>query len=151
MSGLKNLTHQSFRQLKHKTMKKLAIISAIAVSSLFYNAANAQFGLHIGVRLFPHRVFVPRPVVVVQPQVPVYQEPVVSDSDDCDFYYLPDVGAYYSVNEQCYYYLDGDNWIATAYLPGVYHDFDWRYARRFEIRESRPYLRNSFFRDRYQG
>ena len=131
-------------------MKKLAIISAIAMSGLFYNAANAQVGLHIGIRLFPHRIIVPRPVVVVQPQEPVYQEPVVSD-DDCDFYYLPDVGAYYSVNDQCYYYQDGDNWVSAAYLPGIYHDFDWRYARRFEIRQSRPYMHNDFYRNRYQG
>jgi hypothetical protein len=131
-------------------MKKLAIISAIAMSGLFYNAANAQLGLHVGIRLFPHRIFVPRPVVVVQPQEPVYQEPVVSD-DDCDFYYLPDVGAYYSVTDQCYYYQDGDNWISAAYLPGIYHDFDWRYARRFEIRQSRPYMHNDFYRNRYQG
>lgn len=133
-------------------MKKLAIISAIAISGLFYNSANAQLGLHIGIRLFPHRIYVPRPVVVVQPQVPVYQEPVVSDNDDCDFYYLPDVGAYYSVNDQCYYYQDGDNWISAAYLPGIYHDFDWRYAaRRIEIREPRPYMHNDFYRARYQG
>jgi len=143
-------------------MKKLAIISAIAMSGLFYNAANAQFGIHIGIRLFPHRVYVPRPVVVVQPQEPVYQdqqpvyqddqEPVVSDNDDCDFYYLPDVGAYYSVNDQCYYYQDGDNWVSAAYLPGVYHDFDWRYAaRRIEIRQPRPFMHNDFYRNRYQG
>ncbi len=135
-------------------MKKLAIISAIAMSGLFYNAANAQLGIHIGIRLFPHRIFVPRPVVVVQPQEPVYQEPVVSDdsnNDDCDYYYLPDVGAYYSVNDQCYYYQDGDNWVSAAYLPGIYHDFDWRYARRFEIRQSRPYMHNDFYRNRYQG
>jgi len=135
-------------------MKKLAIISAIAISGLFYNSANAQFGLHIGIRLFPHRVYVPQPVVVVQPQEPVYQEPVVSDdseNDDCDYYYLPDVGAYYNVDDQCYYYQDGDNWVSAAYLPGVYHDFDWRYARRYEIRQSRPFLHNDFYRSRYQG
>ena len=135
-------------------MKKLAIVSAIAMSGLFYNAANAQLGLHIGIRLFPQRIYAPRPVVVVQPQEPVYQEPVMSDdsnNDDCDFYYLPDVGAYYSVNDQCYYYQDGDNWISAAYLPGVYRDFDWRYARRFEIRQSRPYMHNDFYRSRYQG
>jgi len=135
-------------------MKKIAIISAIAMSGLFYNAANAQLGIHIGIHLFPNRIFVPRPVVVVQPQEPVYQEPAVSDdsnNDDCDFYYLPDVGAYYSVNDQCYYYQDGDNWVSAAYLPGIYHDFDWRYARRFEIRQPRPYMHNDFYRDRYKG
>lgn len=132
-------------------MKKLITISAIAMSGLMFNAANAQIRIGLGIRL-PHIVIVPRPVVVVKAEAPVYQEPIVSDNDDCDFYYLPDVGAYYSVAEQCYYYQDGDSWVSAAYLPGVYRDYDWRYAaRRFEIREARPYLHNNIYRSRYQG
>jgi len=132
-------------------MKKLVLISAIAMSGLFYNtAANAQIGIHIGFHLFPHRIFAPGPEVVVQQ--PVYQEPVVSDNDNCDdYYYLPDVGAYYSVDQGLYYYFDGNNWISAAYLPGEYHDYDWRSGRRFEIREARPYLHDDFYRGKYNG
>jgi len=122
-------------------MKKLFIVSAIAMSGLIYNTANAQIGIRIGLHLSPRRVYT-APVVVEQP-------PVYNDGDD--YYYLPDVDAYYSVDEQCYYYFDGDNWIAADYLPGVYHDYDWRSARRYEIRESRPYLHNSVYRSRYNG
>jgi len=132
-------------------MKKLALISAIAFSGLLYNTADAQFGIHVGIHLFPHRViYAPGPVVVNQAAVDQDATANLYGNND-DFYYLPDVGAYYSVTEQLYYYFDGQEWIAAAYLPGVYRDYDWRYARRFEIREARPYLHNDFYRNRYQG
>ena len=123
-------------------MKKLFIISAIAVSGLSINAANAQvtFGLSVG----PARVvYTSNPVAVEQ--TPFYN----SDADD--YYYLPDVDAYYDVTDQCYVYFDGTEWVSAAYLPGAYRDYDWRNVRRFQVREPRPYLRADFYRSQYNG
>ncbi|MDB5018848.1 MAG: hypothetical protein JWQ84_3680 [Mucilaginibacter sp.] len=117
-------------------MKKLIILSAIAMSGLIYNTADAQIGLRVGFRFGPARVA-------------VEQAPVYTDGDD--YYYLPDVDAYYSVNEQCYYYNDGYNWISAAYLPGAYRDYDWRNAARYEVRAPRPYLHDDVYRSRYNG
>jgi len=125
-------------------MKKLVLLSAIAISGLFYNTANAQFRVHLGINLFPNRV-----VLAPRADVPVYADADYNANDD--YYYLPDVDAYYNINQQCYYYFDGDNWISAAFLPGEYHDFDWRNARRYEVREPRPYLRNNFYMNRYRG
>ena len=48
-------------------MKKLIILSAIAMSGLVYNTANAQIGLHIGLHFGPaHVVYTAAPVVVEQ-------------------------------------------------------------------------------------
>lgn len=133
-------------------MKRLAILSAIALSGLLYNTANAQIrvsvGLHLGIRPV---TYVPATEVVEQ--APIYDEndQVYDDSNDDDYYYLPDVDAYYNVNAQSYYYYNGDNWITCAYLPGPYRNFDWRTARRFEVREHRPYMRNDFYRSRFNG
>ena len=132
-------------------MKKLAILSAIALSGLIYNSANAQIRVHVGLNLgSPVVVYRPRPVVVEQP---VYQETqdVYDDSNDDDYYYLPEVNAYYNVNARSYYYYNGDNWINCAYLPGAYRNYDWRSARRYEIHERRPFMRNDFYRSRYNG
>jgi hypothetical protein len=131
-------------------MKKLVLLSAIAVGMLGYNSANAQIGIHIGFRIFPRHIFVPQPEVVVQ--APVYTDEAPADNYDGndDYYYLPDENAYYSVPEQCYYYYDDDNWVSAAYLPG-YQDFDWRSARRFEVHGPRPYLHNDFYMNRYHG
>ncbi|HWZ13746.1 MAG TPA: hypothetical protein VNW95_00810 [Mucilaginibacter sp.] len=129
-------------------MKKLLIISAIAISGLVCKTADAQVGVHVGLN-FGTPVY-PRHRVVVEE--PVYTEPApVVYNDYNDYYYLPDVDAYYSVGRQCYYYNNGYNWVATAYLPGVYRDYDWRSMRRYEVRAPRPYLHDDIYRTRYSG
>lgn len=116
-------------------MKKLILVSAIAMSGLMYQTANAQIGLHVNLNLGSRPVY-------VEP-APVY--------NDVDYYYLPDVEAYYSVSRHCYYYQDGPNWTSAAYLPGRYHDYDWQHARRFAVNEPRPYLHNDVYRARFGG
>ena len=129
-------------------MKRIAIISAIVLSSLFYNSANAQIRLSFGIRLAPRPAYVPARLVVQQPVD--YCEPTNYDGDE-DYYYLPEVDAYYSVPERCYYYNDGGQWISAAYLPGAYRDYDWRSARRYEVHAPRPYMHNDYYRTRFNG
>jgi hypothetical protein len=130
-------------------MKKIVLISAIAISGLLYNTANAQIRIHLGLNLAPRPVYVPARVVV-QDQPAEYYEPANYDGDE-DYYYLPDVDSYYSVTDQCYYYNDDGSWVSAAYLPGAYHDYDWRNARRFEVRAPRPFMHNDYYRARYNG
>lgn len=115
-------------------MKKLILISAIVFGGLMYQPAKAQihFGLHINLG------------------GPVYTAPAPVYGD-ADFYYLPDVDAYYSVSGRCYYYNDGYNWVNAACLPGRYHDYDWEHARRFEVYGPRPYMHNDEYRVRFNG
>ncbi|QJD98133.1 hypothetical protein HH214_20765 [Mucilaginibacter robiniae] len=118
-------------------MKKLVFSMIIAAGSLLYKSADAQVGVHVGFNLGPVSVHLAAPVA----SAPVYD----------DFYYLPDEEAYYSVPEHCYYYNDGDEWISAAYLPGRFHDIDWRSARRYEVRAQRPYMNHSFYRSKFGG
>jgi hypothetical protein len=123
-------------------MKKIALISAIALSGLFYSNANAQLlsiGLHLGGG---------RPVIqaaLVSPSV------AVSYSNADQYYYMPEVDAYYSPYEKVYYYNDGGRWVSNAYLPGEYRNYDWRTARRYEVRAHRPYLNADIYREKYKG
>lgn len=118
------------------SMKRLVLVSAIVMSGFMVKTANAQIGVRFNINLGHAPVYVaPAPVC-----------------NDVDYYYLPDVEAYYSVNQHCYYYQDDDRWVSAAYLPGRYHDYDWAHcSRRFAIRESRPYLHNDVYRARYGG
>lgn len=131
-------------------MKKLILVSAIAISGLFYNTASAQIRVGFGIRFNTPRVYVPQRVVVAEQAPVVYNEPVNYDGDE-DYYYLPDVDAYYSVTDQCYFYNDGGNWVSAAYLPGDYHDYDWRSVRHFEVRAPRPFMHDDYYRNRYNG
>ncbi|MBK0378867.1 hypothetical protein [Mucilaginibacter segetis] len=124
-------------------MKKIALLSAILMGGMVYNTANAQISIHIGLNIPTHRVYVP-----VQTSVPVYNDEF-DDSDD--YYYLPEVDAYYSIPRRAYFYFDGGRWISAAYLPGAYRDFDWRTARRYEVHARRPYLHAEVYRSRYGG
>jgi hypothetical protein len=127
-------------------MKKSVILSAILFGSLVYNSAQAQISVHIGFNIPAHRVYVPAPPS--QPVV-VYDTDEFDDSDD--YYYLPEVEAYYSVPRNCYYYQDGGRWISAAYLPGAYRNYDWRTARRYEIRGRRPYMHHDEYRGKWGG
>ncbi|MFI5162295.1 MAG: hypothetical protein ACHQHN_13535 [Sphingobacteriales bacterium] len=131
-------------------MKKLFLMSAIAMSSLFYNTANAQMRVSLGLHFGSPRVYVPQRVVVAEQTPMVYHEPVNYDGNE-DYYYLPDVDAYYSVTDQCYFYNDGGNWVSAAYLPGAYRDYDWRSVRHFEVRATRPFMHDDYYRNRYNG
>lgn len=124
-----------YYKTKTKKMKKLVLMSALVIGSFGIKTADAQIGIHINLHLGSAPVYAP---AVSQP---VYD----------DFYYLPDVEAYYSVGENCYYYEDGDNWVSAAYLPGSYHNFDWRNARRFEIHAVRPYMQHNVYRQKFGG
>ena len=120
-------------------MRKLILLSAIVAGGLLSTTANAQIGVSIGVN-FGSRA----PMV----HVPVATPPIAYDAYYNDYYYLPDVGAYYSVAEQAYYYNNGGRWMSAAYLPG-YRNYDWRNARRYEVRANRPYLNHNYYSSRY--
>ncbi len=122
-------------------MKKLIIMSALVMGGLGIKTADAQFGIRINLHLGARPVYVPAPQPVVVDEQPVY--------DNDDYYYLPEVDAYYSIGEQCYYYQDGDRWVSAAYLPGRYHDFDWRMAKHYEVHANRPYMHNDVYRSRF--
>jgi hypothetical protein len=126
-------------------MKKLAIILAVGAAGLLnVKPANAQ--IRLGLNL--HLGGVAAHVVVAPPvQYADYDE----YSNDNDYYYLPDVEAYYDVAQQCYYYNDGQQWIHAAYLPGQYRNYDWRNGRHYEVRAQRPYLRHDEYRNRFGG
>jgi hypothetical protein len=127
-------------------MRKSVILSAILFGSLVYNSAQAQVSVHIGFNIPARRVYVPAP----PPQpVMVYDNDEFDDSDD--YYYLPEVEAYYSIPRHCYYYQDGGSWVSAAYLPGAYRNYDWRTARRFEVRGRRPYMRHDQYRSKWGG
>jgi len=119
-------------------MKKFVLSIIIAAGGLITQNAAAQVGVNVGLRIGPLVINVHKPIAPA----------VVYD----DFYYLPEVDAYYSVPERCYYYMDGGGrWVNAAYLPGRYHDYDWRTARRYEVRAQRPYANHDYYRNKYNG
>jgi hypothetical protein len=132
-------------------MKRLILLSTIAMGSLFYaNSANAQISIQFGINVPVHRVYVPAPQPVVVDEGPVYDNDQVNYNDD-DYYYLPEVEAYYNVPRHCYYYNNGSSWVSSTYLPGAYRSYDWRSGVRYEVRAPRPYMHHDMYVSRWGG
>lgn len=111
-------------------MKKLIILSAIAITSLVIStSAQAQVRFNVNINIGAQPAWVATP-------------------DPADYYYIPDIDCYYSAKERVYVYRDGNNWRRGASLPSRYRGYDFRNKRVIAIRgQERPYLhdnRNAF-------
>jgi|GEM_PF-740399 len=128
-------------------MKKIITIAAMFTSFAVINKTEAQVGFSAGVS-------VGGPGAMVDANYnnynenPGYYNNTNNYSTD-DYYYLPDIDAYYNIPLQQYVYFDGGRWITNPYLPAMYRGFDLYAANKYRIHEARPYLRADFYRNRY--
>jgi hypothetical protein len=60
--------------------------------------------------------------------------------DEVEYYYLPDVEAYYYVPRRQFVYLNGGNWIFATSLPPRYRTYDLYTGYKVVINEPRPYI-----------
>ncbi|MFV5695301.1 hypothetical protein ACM55G_07680 [Flavobacterium sp. LB3P122] len=59
-----------------------------------------------------------------------------------DYYYLPDVEAYYDIRASKFIYFGGGKWIRSRYLPGPYRNYDLYSGYKVVLNDyhgSRPY------------
>lgn len=60
--------------------------------------------------------------------------------DYVEYYYIPDIDAYYDVNTDTYIYLSRGSWIHSHYLPSHYRNVDLYRIHKVVINEPRPWL-----------
>lgn len=111
-------------------MKKLLLLTVFIASSFVINYSNAQvrFNVNIGLGL---------------PQW------IPGGYAGTDFYYMPEIDAYYNIRQQQFIYLEDDEWIFSARLPRRFEGFDLYNCHKFPIFEANPYLHDDFYRNRY--
>ena len=71
-----------------------------------------------------------------------------------DYYYLPDVEAYYDVPNSMFIYYEGNSWIHRSYLPVRYRNYDLYHGYKVSMREyhgNTPYYNHQVYRDRYSN
>jgi len=56
------------------------------------------------------------------------------------YYYLPDIQAYYSVDEKKFIYLEDGKWMFSENLPPAFKDFDLYSGYKVVINRPQPYL-----------
>lgn len=70
--------------------------------------------------------------------------------DHVDYYYLPEIEAYYYVPRHKYVYMENGNWISRSNLPPRYRNYDLYNSRKVVINEPKPYLRHQDYRAKYE-
>lgn len=114
-------------------MRKLIFTAAILISCLSFKLANAQIRVSLGVN------------IGVQPD----WGPV--GYDHADYYYMPDIGAYYDVPSHQYVYLSNNVWVRRTYLPVRYRNYDVYRGYKVVINRPEPWLYDRDYRVRYAG
>jgi hypothetical protein len=69
--------------------------------------------------------------------------------DRAEYYYLPDVEAYYYVPRKQFIYLDAGRWVFAANLPGRYRGYDLYSGYKVVLNDARPYDHFYDHRSRY--
>lgn len=111
-------------------MKKFMLFAAVLMVSLFsINNAKAQVSLNINIGSQP--AWGP------------------TGYDHVDYYYFPDINAYYHVPSGQYIYSNGGRWVWVNSLPSQFGNFDLYRSYKVVVNEPRPYLRNSVYAARY--
>lgn len=118
-----------FAHTNEIVMKKLLLIAVIGIGFLAAAPAKAQVSLSVNIGLQP--AWGPR------------------GYDHVDYYYLPDVDAYYDVPSRNYVYVDGGSWVHRRYLPARYRGYDLYGGRKVVINSRNPWLRHNTYRTRY--
>jgi hypothetical protein len=111
-------------------MKKLVLVAAVLMVSLFsINNAKAQVNVSINIGSQP--LWGP------------------TGYNHVDYYYLPDINAYYYVPSGQYIYENGGRWVWVNSLPPAYSNFDLYNAYKVVINKPRPYLQNNIYVAQY--
>ncbi len=112
-------------------MRKLLFAAAILGCFFSFNKAGAQVRIHVGVN------------IGAQPD----WGPV--GYSHADYYYMPDIDAYYDVPAHEYVYYDNNVWVHGRALPPRYGNFDRYHSYKVVVNEHNPWERNDVYRNRY--
>lgn len=112
-------------------MKKMLIITCLAIAgSLYGNTGHAQVKVNVNVNIGSQPLWGP------------------VGYDYAEYYYLPDVDAYYYVPERRFIYLHGGRWVFAPALPAGYH-YDLNRGYKVVVNEPKPYLHPDVYRNKY--
>jgi hypothetical protein len=116
--------------IKHtQIMKKIILTAAIFVSILTVKQANAQVSISLNIGSQP--------------------EWGPTGYDHADYYYMPDIDAYYDVPAHQYVYLENNGWVRRASLPPRYRSYNLYSGYKVVVNERNPWLRHDLYRSRY--
>jgi hypothetical protein len=121
--------NQTQKTKKSRPMKKLMLLLVLCTCGLLSQPTSAQISFRANISLQP------------------IWGPI--GYDHVEYYYLPEIEAYYYVPTRTFTYMENGRWVSRPYLAGRYRNYDLFGARKIVINEPRPYLRHQQYRTRY--
>ena len=113
-------------------MKKIFLLTALLLSGLTYsNLTHAQVKVNVDINIGSQPVWGP------------------TGYDHVDYYYLPDVDAYYDVPNQQFVYQQNNQWIHGASLPGQYRNYDLYKGYKVVVNQKEPWRNDTRYKSRY--
>ena len=110
-------------------MKKQILLIILFMATCFGYSANAQVHVNISIQ-------------------PVWG-PV--GYDYVNYYYIPDIDAYYDVPNHIYVYFEGGRWIRRNSLPPRYAGYDIYHGYKVVINDPSPWMQHDKYRSQYGG
>lgn len=112
-------------------MKKLLFIAALFFGCLTTKIADAQVGFHVSVNIGSQPAWGP------------------VGYSHAEYYYMPDIDAYYDVPAHQYVYFENNVWVHNGNLPPRYANFDRYHSYKVVVNQRNPWERDGDFRNRY--
>ncbi|MFT3826340.1 MAG: hypothetical protein QM731_20625 [Chitinophagaceae bacterium] len=112
-------------------MKKLLVLSAIVLGSFIYTSANAQVKFSVNINIGSQPDWGP------------------SGYNYAEYYYLPEIDAYYYIPKKQFIYQDRGSWIFANSLPSRFHNFDLYRSYKVVVNEPKPYNNNRMYQSKY--
>ncbi len=108
-------------------MKKTILVATLLLSGFLFQSANAQIRVNIATQ-------------------PIWG-PV--GYDHVEYYYMPDIDAFYSVPRRKYVYQQSGRWIFSTSLPLRYRSYDLYSGYKVVINDPNPYYHADTYRTKY--
>jgi len=112
-------------------MKKLIFTAALLISGLSIQIANAQVGFRLNVNIGNQPSWGP------------------VGYSHADYYYMPDVDAYYDVPSHVYVYKENNVWVHRASLPARYRNYDVYHGYKVVVNQPSPWLKHDYYHRTY--
>src|ERR1700761_1260865 len=113
-------------------MKRIILVAALLVGCFTFKSADAQLHISLGLNIGSQPDWGP------------------TGYDHAEYYYMPDIDAYYDVPNHQYVYFQNNSWIHAAVLPARYH-FDPYNSYKVVVNDRNPWERAATYRKKYAG
>ena len=113
-------------------MKKIILIAAMFSGFALFNGAQAQVRLGVHVNIGAQPDWGPE------------------GYDYVNYYYMPDIDAYYDVPHRQFIYWGNGRWIFSNSLPPQYRDYDMYHGYKVVVNERRPWLHHDRYVEQYR-